>query len=73
MKEQQGEYNDFQLSHFVFPVLQFTTGMLNMNTNNMTKLVLAIVEKVQTKDKKTGIKSNTENMIGETSIKISDL
>jgi hypothetical protein len=44
-----------------------------MDPINKTRLILAIIEKVQTKDKKTGIKSITENLIGETSIKINDL
>jgi hypothetical protein len=44
-----------------------------MDPNNKTRLILTVVEKIQTKDKKTGIKSTTENFIGETSIKINDL
>lgn len=44
-----------------------------MDPNNKTRLILTVVEKVQSKDKKTGIKTITENLIGETSIKISDL
>ena len=44
-----------------------------MDPSNKTKLILTIFQINQTKDKKTGLKSIIETLIGEAAIKISDL